>query len=85
MRKISISVYDEDHKLRETLIARGMDAVSSHTVIHYIEKVGKKRFNNQYQLMFVIPEQIDRWNIMDGLITIYYKNGFVIEIGRIID
>jgi hypothetical protein len=30
-----------------------------------------------------IPEEIDHWNIFEGMVTIYYKSGFFIEIVRI--
>jgi hypothetical protein len=30
-----------------------------------------------------IPKKIDHWNIMDGLITIYYEDGLEMEISRI--
>jgi len=32
---------------------------------------------------YTIPEKINHWNLMEGLITIYYDSGFEMEIARI--
>lgn len=79
MRKLAIRIFDEQNRLQEQFICDHMDAVSSHTVLYNIQK------KDEIYLRQCIPEKIDHWNLMEGLITIYYESGFTMEISRIYD
>jgi hypothetical protein len=82
MKKLSIRVLNSNEIVIQTLICHHLDAVNSHTLLIQTNEVnGRKCFVDQ----FCIMEKIDHWNIMDGLITIYYNNGLKMEISRIND
>lgn len=80
MKKLKIQIYDSEGKLHEQLICKHIDGTTSHTFLHDVQKVGNKTI---IQALYCVPATIDRWNMVDGLVTIYYKTGFCMEISRI--
>jgi hypothetical protein len=68
MKQLQIDIKDGSTGCTmETLICTGMDAVTSHTILYSTKK------KNIHVGDYLIPAKIDRWNLENGVITIYYK------------
>lgn len=84
-RRLVIKAYDQDHKLTEQIICGHLDA-SNHITTLYESYVSTKTYPQGARGETIhIAELIDHWNIIDGCITIYYKNGCELEIIRVIN
>jgi hypothetical protein len=84
MRKLLIKIFrSSDHVLTETIICQHMDATNKSTALYGFSFVGLKEFKQKEFQCYTMPAEIDHWNLIDGLITIYYKSGFEMEISRI--
>lgn len=55
------------------------DATSRITILSESVMVGKKCQPHDYHLAY----EIDHWNIIEGMVTVYYKNGLIMEVTRI--
>jgi hypothetical protein len=85
MRKLGIKIFDAAHNCIESIVCEHLDACNSMTILShsYVQsKIYKKGDPGE---TYTIPEKINHWNLMDGLITIYYTSGFEMEITRIYD
>ena len=84
-RRLVIKAYDQDHKLTEQIICGHLDASNKLTTL-FESFVINKTYSEGYKGDTIrIAELIDHWNIIDGCITIYYKNGCELEIIRVIN
>jgi hypothetical protein len=84
MKKLLIKIFrSSDHVLKETIICHHMDATNKTTALYGFTIVGLKGMNKKEFECYTMPAEIDHWNLIDGLITIYYKTGFEMEISRI--
>jgi hypothetical protein len=72
-------IHEPTYQVLETIICKRLDAVSSMTVCS--ESKTKGTINGTVDLHF--PYNIDHWNLIDGIITIYYDNGLIMEVTRI--
>lgn len=59
-----------------TIVAEHFDSNSIQTVINVIESGNKKS-------VIRFPYSIDHTSMIDGLLTIYYTNGLILEITRV--
>jgi hypothetical protein len=85
MRKLLIKIFDsEKHNLIETVICEHLDATERETILHRYSIPGIPSLANPVSEIYCIPAKIKSWNIIEGLITIYYQTGFEMEISRII-
>jgi len=74
MKKLQIECFDSEANLFEKFIAEKIDATIQQTII-------SKSYKESDTIRW--PQEIDHWNIIEGMITIYYKNGCYIEITRV--
>jgi hypothetical protein len=81
MRKLRIDLYDPRGKLLKTIIAGHVDACRSMTIISesFLYFSDKKPFDYTYHC----PWNLEHSNIIEGIITLYYKHGYFMEISRI--
>jgi hypothetical protein len=79
MRGLKVQLkHEETDQPIETIVCKRLDAVSSMTVC----SESKSSISNVTgDLHF--PYKIDHWNLIEGIITIYYTNGLVMEVTRI--
>jgi hypothetical protein len=82
MRKLSIKLYDKNNVIQEQLICGKLDATSHITILSQVYFI-KKTFTPLNGKDLHIPINISSWNIFEGLVTIFYENGFFMEVGRI--
>ena len=80
MRLLKIDLFDEDYRKFQTIMAEHLDATSQLTFISSSQSwyESKKLCRSLH-----LPFELDHWNIMDGLVTIYYKCGCLMEISRL--
>lgn len=76
MRALKIEAIDNKNNLIFKIIAHRIDATQTMTVIN-TTTTGKNADNIR------IVSEIDHWNIIEGMVTIYYKSGSIMEISRI--
>jgi hypothetical protein len=84
MRKLSITIRDKKNVILQKIICGHIDACKTSTVLYHsivFRANTAQNLINQY----TIPESINHFSIIEGLITIYYDNGFEMEIGRLND
>ena len=83
MRILLIKLITPNGLCVERIISQHMDVCNSTTIFYcalIIGKTYKKGFSgNDYHLI----KDLDHWNIIDGLITLYYKDGYCLEVSRI--
>lgn len=85
MRRLLIKIFrSEDHRLETTVICEHLDASDNVTNLYRYSIPGLPILKDHISEIYCIPAKIDHWNIVDGLITIYYKTGFEMEIQRMI-
>jgi hypothetical protein len=76
--KIKVIESKSDECIR-TLLAKKIDASKHITVINESESFKEhERFD-----WLRLPFEIDHFNVVEGLITIYYSNGYEMEISRV--
>lgn len=75
MRKLKIEAIDSDNNTMFKVIAVRVDATGILTVVSTSESHKEKD-------CIRLVSDIDHWNIIDGLVTIYYTNGNILEITR---
>jgi len=85
MKKLLIKLYNDRDICIEQIISVNMDATSHITILEKSFIVGKTYQNNSLGQCYHIIKDIDHWNIIEGLITIYYIDGYYMEISRIHD
>lgn len=82
-RKILIEAYEINEKglpvLSNRIIAGHLDATRNITVLSECITI---REQNSKPYDIHIPEKIERFNICNGMITIYYQGGNFLEISR---
>ncbi len=84
LRKLKIEAFNLSEnglpvKVKE-LICSNIDATKRLTCIYAAEIVES---NKTRYCDFFLTEHIERFNIIDGLVTVYYQSGAFIEISRI--
>lgn len=67
------------------LICGHLDATKNITILFECRKVLKDQTATLKAFDVHIPEKIDHFNIIDGMITIYYEDGNYLEITRYFD
>lgn len=72
------AVFRQGDQTLEVVVCKRLDAVSSMTVCS-----DSKSSNSNVKGDLHFPYEIDHWNIVDGVITVYYKNGLIMEVTRI--
>jgi len=72
--KLQINAFDNQAICRQKLIAEHIDATDNLTVIYRAEQL-------QYKDAFIV-DKISGFNIMQGLVTIYFESGGFIEITK---
>jgi hypothetical protein len=77
MRSLKIELFDEEYYLIKKIIAGRFDASLHLTII-------SESFNTKNKTIR-LPFEIDHWNIFEGMVTIYYKCGCLLEVSRIND
>jgi hypothetical protein len=75
MRYLQIEAFDKDNNIIFKVRATRLDVSNILTIIS--TSVTNKESDNIRLL-----DCIDHWNIIDGMITIYYESGAVMEITR---
>jgi len=83
MQKLLIKLCNENAVCLCTILCSGLDAskhstILSESVVRYKDKPSSEFINH-----YAIPEEIDHFNIIEGMITLYYRNGFYLEISRV--
>lgn len=82
MKALKIQLkHEPTDQVLETVVCKRLDAVSSMTVLSDSIITGSKKIYKERDLHF--PYTIDHWNLSDGIITIYYDNGLIMEVTRI--
>lgn len=77
MKALKIQILEsKSNKVLQTLIAARLDATKCITVISESLSLTEKSTVR-------LPYGIDHWNIIEGMITIYYKNGLIMEVTRV--
>jgi hypothetical protein len=61
-----------------------MDASNKTTALYGFSILTLKGSTTKQFECYTVAAEIDHWNLIDGLITIYYKTGYEMEISRII-
>jgi len=86
MRRLLIKIFDsKTHKQLESIVCHHLDATERVTVLSRVSFKHNEVLKTDITDIYTIPVRIDHWNIVDGLITIYYSTGFEMEISRIND
>jgi hypothetical protein len=67
----------------ESIVCEHLDACKSMTILSHSYVQSKTYKKGDPGETYTIPEKINHWNLMEGLITIYYDSGFEMEIARI--
>ncbi len=86
MKALKIKLkHEPTDQVLETVICKRLDAVSSMTVCSESKTSGLKWLNGTIEKTVDLhfPYKIDHWNLIDGMITIYYTNGLIMEVTRI--
>lgn len=86
IKRLLIAAYEPNRKTKAPELVRKivcghLDASRNITVLS--ESIVFENDKTWKNLEFHIPETIDHFNIFEGLVTIYYKNGCFLEISRI--
>lgn len=76
---------DESNICVQTIICSHLDACNSMTILSESIVTTGLQLQSKKPITINIPETIDHWNIIEGLITIYYNSGYIMEIQRIHD
>jgi hypothetical protein len=82
-RKLSIRIYKPDNTCIEHIICEKLDACRSMTIMSHSYIVDKNNSTTGPGNDYHLAESMDHFNMFEGLITIYYKSGFYMEINRI--
>ena len=86
MRKLSCKIIrSDDNSIVQKFISDHADITNRTTVFFNAYALNKTYSEGESGAQFCIPCEIDHWCIMDGIVTIYYKTGFELEISRIND
>jgi hypothetical protein len=88
MRNLLIEIYRSDeteYKPMVSIISEHCDISTKVTWLLDIVKVNGQKINKHIGANnnFIVPAMIDYYVIESGIITIYYKSGFRMEIRRI--
>lgn len=74
MKKLKIECFDKQNTVIKKIIAARIDVTCNLTVISTSETDKETKFIRW------IDKQIDHWNIIDEMVTVYYKDLSFIEI-----
>lgn len=84
MKRLKIEVFSDQAQHRKTIICGHIDASSHITVLSESEcnfNLGPSKDKSENKDI-VITENIDHFNIFEGMTTIYYRSGGYIEITK---
>lgn len=80
-KRLKVTVFTPDGLEAFPMTAKHMDVTSR--VTHFYNARFTADDSRHYEEHFIIPAAIDHYNMIDGLLTLYYKNGFFVEVRRI--
>ena len=85
MKKLKIEAYDKDNVLLFRTIAHRIDSTRRMTIISTSEThfSSEERESEKNNIRFI--SKVDHFNIIAGMVTIYYENGSFLEITRFYD
>jgi len=77
MKKLKIEIFNEKNEVVKTVTAKHLDASRHLTLI----SISESNSFDESQMIRLL-ETLEHINIYEGLVTLYYTNGYFMEISR---
>jgi hypothetical protein len=78
MRPLKIEIFNPEYKKIETVLAERFDSNNIMTIIYL-----SKEYKHSDIIRWI--EEIDHWSILKDIVTIFYKNNFIVKVTRLHD
>ena len=83
MKSLQIKLINPEGRCVERILSRHMDVTNRETIFYSSFIIGKTYPQGQAGTDYHCIKHLNHWHIMDGLITLFYDDGYCLEINRI--